>query len=46
MEINPKLEFEEGRLSFRGEHRYGLVSPTVGLGLDLIDSLFTEYFTL
>jgi arginase len=46
MEINRKLEQEEGRVAFRGEHGYGLVSPTVGLGLDLIDSIFTNYFTL
>jgi arginase len=46
MEINPSIELEEGRVTFRGEELFGLVSPTVGLGLDLINSIFTEYFSL
>ncbi len=46
MEINKELEMEECRISFRGESRNGLVTPTVGLGIDLVESIFTEYFTL
>lgn len=46
VEINPALETEEARHTFRGEEPYGLISPTVGLGIDLIESVFTEYFTL
>lgn len=46
MEINQKLEQEDSRPAYRGEHEYGIVSPTVGLGIDLIDSVFTQYFTL
>lgn len=46
VEINKQLEMEDARMFFRGESKYGMVSPTVGLGLDLIDSVFTTYFTL
>lgn len=45
-EINEDIEIEQGRRGYYGEHYYGLVSPTVGLGLDLIDSIFQQYFTL
>ena len=30
----------------RSEEMYGKVSGTLGLGIDLIESVFTEYFTL
>ena len=46
MEINRDLEKEDQRPIYRDEHYYGPVSPTVGLGIDLIESLFTKYFTL
>lgn len=41
VEINQDLENEEARHTFRGEEPYGIVSPTVGLGIDLIESVFT-----
>ena len=46
VEINEALEVEEARPAFRSEEFYGMVSPTLGLGIDLIESIFTEYFTL
>jgi len=46
VEINPALEQNEIRHTFRSEEHYGVVGETVGLGIDLIESVFTEYFTL
>ena len=31
---------------FRQEDVYGKVSPTMGMGIDLIESVFTKYFTI
>ena len=46
VEINPELEVNEIRQTFRSEEHYGVVGETLGLGIDLIESAFTDYFTL
>lgn len=47
VEINAELEKgEEEREVLRSEEYYEKVKPTVGLGIDLIESVFTQYFTL
>jgi arginase family enzyme len=46
VEINPTLE-TGSRKNYRGEEKYTEnISPTVGMGLDLIDSIFKKYFSL
>lgn len=46
VEINPKIEEEPVRRRYRGEEEHGEISATVGLGVDLIDSLFKKYLSL
>ena len=46
VEINIDLEGKESRQILRSEQFYGEVSPTLGLGVDLIESIFTRYFTI
>jgi arginase len=46
VEINPSLESTAPRKAFRDEEIYGEVTPTVGLGIDLVTSIFTKYLTL
>ena len=47
VEINAELQKgEEDREVLRSEEYYSKVKPTVGLGIDLIESIFTQYFTL
>jgi hypothetical protein len=46
VEINPTLETGT-RKNYRGEENYiENLSPTVGMGLDQIDSIFKKYFSL
>ena len=47
VEINE--DFSKGepkRVPYRGEAEIGDVTQTVGMGIDLISSLFTRYFEL
>lgn len=46
VEINPVLEENFHRKKYRGEDLYQEIGQTVGLGLDLIESVFTKYLTL
>lgn len=46
VEINPLIE-EKPRTNYRGEEHYDVnLSQTVGMGVDLIDSLFKKYLSL
>lgn len=46
VEINPTLE-ESTRRKFRGEEKYrDDIKHTVGMGIDLVDSLFKRYLSI
>ena len=45
VEINPGIS-EPDRSKYRGEEIYGEMGPTLGVGVDLIDSIFKQYLTL
>ncbi len=47
VEINDDIKgLKVDRESFRGEEHLGKVSQTVGMGIDLIESMFTTYLEL
>lgn len=47
VEINPLLNEEQSiRRKYRGEADLKAVSKTVGMGIDLVSSVFTNYLTL
>ena len=46
VEINPELEANKIWQTHRLEEHVGVVGETLGLGIDLIESAFTGYFTL
>lgn len=48
VEINPKIEESlKKRKRFRGEERYNEeLSETVGMGIDLVVSLFKKYLSI
>ena len=46
VEINPSLDKEESRLHYRGDELYSNMTSTVGIGVDLIDSIFKRYLSL